>query len=41
MFLALEREGQQAEQELNKELGHDMVTFIFGEVTVDADVKVR
>jgi hypothetical protein len=34
-------EGQQTEQEVNKELGNEMVTFIFGEVTVDADVKVK
>jgi hypothetical protein len=39
--LTLETEGQQTEQEVNKELGNEMVTFIFGEVTVDADVKVK
>jgi hypothetical protein len=39
--LTLETEGQQTEQEINKELGNEMVKFIFGEVTVDADVKVK
>jgi hypothetical protein len=39
--LTLGTEGQQTEQEVNKELGNEMVTFIFGEVTVDADVKVK
>jgi hypothetical protein len=28
-------------QNNSKELGNEMVTFIFGEVTVDADVKVK